>query len=331
MPDNNYGMVNTIGGLIMLKKIRIRKVETEMPSDAAISQIATLSDNDKHVTLEVSVQLKKIQEIESTTLALLDIKDKSGCMQALLFGDNGKEFTSLLNSIKNGFTYRIGGNVATISDDTEDVELPFIDDVKGKNIFLIRALQYYPDSMFNTEVNELFGVPIEVLFDYNLKQAYDFVKENTDYLDDILINDVRDIQFSLYGNVIVLLSNGDVILDGNNVLSNVKLLSFRNGYVIFAISNDRIIRCLTSNSNHALFMNNNDSTYKKILVTPLVVVALTNEGDIKFYGDIGYVEENNDIVVIKDGLPYSLLYEHDYFGEIPDVLVEGELNDVVII
>lgn len=331
----------------MTKKIGIRKVETEMPSDAVISQIATLSDNDKHVTLEVSVQLKKIQEIESTTLALLDIKDKSGCMQALLFGDNGKEFTSLLSSIKDGFTYRIGGNVATISDDTEDVELPFIDDIKGKKIFLIRALQYYPDSMFNTEVNELFGVPIEALFDYNLKQSYDFVKENTDYLDDILINDVRDIQFSLYGNVIILLSNGDVILDGNNVLSNIKLLSFRNGYVIFAISNDRIIRCLTSNIAHALFMNNYDSTYKKILVTPLVMVALTNDGDIKFYGDIldttidyhrfkdiediGYIEENNDIVVIKDGLPYSLLYEHDYFGEIPDVLVEGELNDVVII
>lgn len=331
----------------MTKKIGIRKVETEMPSDAVISQIATLSDNDKHVTLEVSVQLKKIQEIESTTLALLDIKDKSGCMQALLFGDNGKEFTSLLNSIKDGFTYRIGGNVATISDDTEDVELPFIDDIKGKKIFLIRALQYYPDYMFNTEVNELFGVPIEVLFDYNLKQAYDFVKENTDYLDDILINDVRDIQFSLYGNVIILLSNGDVILDGNNVLSNVKLLSFRNGYVIFAISNDRIIRCLTSNIAHALFMNNYDSTYKKILVTPLVMVALTNDGDIKFYGDIldttidyhrfmnveniGYVEKNTDIVVIKDGLPYSLLYEHNYSGEAPEVMVEGELDDVVII
>lgn len=329
----------------MTKKIGIRKVETEIPSDAVISQIATLSENDKHVTLEVTVQLRKIQEIEDTTFALLDIKDKTGSMQALLFGDDGKEFASLLNSIKNGFTYRIGGAVATISDDTEDVELPFIDDVKGKKIFLIRALQYYPDSMFNTEVNELFGVSIESLYDYNLKQAYDLVKEHTDYLVDI--NDVKDIQFSLYGNVIILLSNGDVILDGNDVLSNIKLLSFRNGYVIFAISNDRIIRCLTSNSNHALFMNNNDSTYKKILVTPLVVVALTNDGDIKFYGDIldttidyhrfmdiedvGYVEENNDIVVIKDGLPYSLLYKHDYFGEIPDVLVEGELNDVVII
>lgn len=67
----------------MTKKIGIRKVETEMPSDAAISQIATLSDNGKHVTLEVSVQLKKIQEIESTTLALLDIKDKTGSMKAL--------------------------------------------------------------------------------------------------------------------------------------------------------------------------------------------------------------------------------------------------------
>lgn len=331
----------------MTKKIRIRKVETEIPSDAVISQIATLSENDKHVTLEVTVQLRKIQEIEDTTFALLDIKDKSDCMQALLFGDNGKEFASLLNSIKNGFTYRIGGNVATISDDTEDVELPFIEDVKGKKMFLIRALQYYPDSMFNSEVNELFGVSIESLYDYNLKQAYDLIKEHSDYLDGILIKDVIDIQFSLYGNVIILLRNGDVLFDGNNVLSNIKFLSFRNGYVIFAISNDRIIRCLTSNSNHALFMNNNDSTYKKILVTPLVMVALTNDGDIKFYGDIldttidyhrfmdiedvGYVEENNDIVVIKDGLPYSLLYEHDYFGEIPDVLVEGELNDVVII
>lgn len=67
----------------MTKKIGIRKVETEMPSDAAISQIATLNDNGKHVTLEVSVQLKKIQEIESTTLALLDIKDKTGSMKAL--------------------------------------------------------------------------------------------------------------------------------------------------------------------------------------------------------------------------------------------------------
>lgn len=46
----------------MTKKIGIRKVETEMPSDAVISQIATLSDNDKHVTLEVSVQLKKYRK-----------------------------------------------------------------------------------------------------------------------------------------------------------------------------------------------------------------------------------------------------------------------------
>lgn len=331
----------------MTKKVKFRKIETELPSDAIITQISNIDDNTRYANFEVSVHLKKIQEMEDTMFALLDIHDKSDSMKALLVGDKSENFTSVLNGIKDGFTYRMCGMVTTINDDVDDVELPFIDDIKGKKIFLIRALQYYPDSMFNTEVNELFGVSIEVLFDYNLKQAYDFVKENTDYLDEILINDVRDIQFSLYGNVIILLSNGDVILDGNNVLSNIKLLSFRNGYVIFAISNDRIIRCLTSNIAHALFMNNYDSTYKKILVTPLVMVALTNDGDIKFYGDIldtiieyhrflnvediGYVEENNDIVVIKDGLPYSLLYKHDYFGEIPDVLVEGELNDVVII
>lgn len=331
----------------MLKKIGIRKIETEIPYDVFVSSIDGLISKVDRVNLLVYFTSKKIYELEDTMFVLLNMYDNSGEMSALLVGNRDADFQTLVQNIMFGLKYRIAGNVCTLDNDTEDVELPFIDDIKGKKIFLIRALQYYPDSMFNTEVNELFGVSIEVLFDYNLKQAYDFVKENTDYLDEILINDVRDIQFSLYGNVIILLSNGDVILDGNNVLSNIKLLSFRNGYVIFAISNDRIIRCLTSNIAHALFMNNYDSTYKKILVTPLVMVALTNDGDIKFYGDIldtiieyhrflnvediGYVEENNDIVVIKDGLPYSLLYKHDYFGEIPDVLVEGELNDVVII
>lgn len=333
----------------MTKKVKFRKIETELPSDAIITQISNIDDNTRYANFEVSVHLKKIQEMEDTMFALLDIHDKSDSMKALLVGDKSENFTSVLNGIKDGFTYRMCGMVTTINDDVDDVELPFIDEIRDKKILLIRALQYYPDPIFNSnaEVNELFGVPIEDLYDYNLKQAYDLVKEHTDYLDGILINDVRDIKFSLYGNVIILLNKGDVILDGKKVLANIKLLSFRNGYVILAISNDRIIRCLTSNSAHTLFMNNNDSTYKKILVTPLVVVALTNEGDIKFYGDIldttidyhrfigiediGYVEENSDIVIIKDDLPYSLLYEHDYFGEIPDVLVEGELNDVVII
>lgn len=349
MPDNNYGMVNMIGGLIMTKKVKFRKIETELPSDAIITQISNIDDNTRYANFEVSVHLKKIQEMEDTMFALLDIHDKSDSMKALLVGDKSENFTSVLNGIKDGFTYRMCGMVTTINDDVDDVELPFIDEIRDKKILLIRALQYYPDPIFNSnaEVNELFGVPIEDLYDYNLKQAYDLVKEHTDYLDGILINDVRDIKFSLYGNVIILLNKGDVILDGKKVLANIKLLSFRNGYVILAISNDRIIHCLTCNNDGIAFITNNDYEYKKILVTPLSLIALTYENDIRFYGDlidividhsrfvniedIGYVEENNDIVVIKNGLPYSLLYEHDYSGKVPEVMVEGELDDVVII
>lgn len=333
----------------MPKKVKFRKIETELPSDAIITQISNIDDNTRYANLEVTVHLKKVQEIEDTIFALLEIHDKSGSMKAFLVGDKSEKFTSVLNGIKDGFTYRMCGIATTISDAVDDIELPFINEIKDTMILFIRALQYYPDPIFNSnaEVNELFGVPIETLYDYNLKQSYDFVKEHTNYLTDISINDVRDIQFSLYGNVIILLSNGDVLLDGKKVLSNIKLLSFRNGYVILAISNDRIIHCLTCNNDGINFIKNNENKYKKILVTPLSLVALTCENDIRFYGDlldividhrrfvsiedIGYVEENNDIVVIKDGLPYSLLYEHDYSGEVPEVMVEGELDDVVII
>ena len=87
--------------------------------------------------------------------------------------------------------------------------------------------------------------------------------------------------------------------------------------------------------------------YKKIIITPLVIVALTFEKDIKLFGmvcegfidyhrffdvdDIGYVEATDDIVVIKDGKVYSLFCENDYSNELPDVLVKGSTDTLDII
>lgn len=196
-------------------------------------------------------------------------------------------------------------------------------------------------------IDKLFGVDIVNLYNYNLDKAYNFVKENTKYLIDVSIEEVKDITFSAIGDIIILLRDGNVILNGNKILNNIKTLAFMSGLSIFAISNDHIITCLTGNDSSYNYINNDNCKYRKILVTPLVIVALTTDKDIRLFGtlcdqvvdyklyfdvdDIGFNEENNDIVIIKDGGVFSLFHEYDYSNEIPEVLVEGPLDDVEII
>lgn len=194
---------------------------------------------------------------------------------------------------------------------------------------------------------KLFGVDIVDLYNYNLDKAYNFVKDNTDYLVDVSIDEVKDINFSATKDIIVLLRDGTVILNGKKNLNNIKSLAFMSGLSIFAISNDRVITCLTGNDEVSNYINNDNYKYRKIIVTPLVIVALSTDGDIRLFGtlcdqvvdyklyfdldDIGYVEENDDIIVIKDGKVFSLFHQHDYSNEKPDVLVEGPLDDLEII
>ena len=194
---------------------------------------------------------------------------------------------------------------------------------------------------------KLFGVDIVKLYNYNLDKAYNFVKDNTDYLIDVPIEEVKNINFSAYKDIIILLRDGTVILNGNKCLTNIKTLAFISGLSIFAISNDHVITSLTGEDGLYNFINNDNYKYRKIIVTPLVIVALTHEKDIRLFGtlcdrvvdyqlyfnvdDIGYVEENDDIVIIKDCKVFSLFHEHDYSNEKPDVLVEGPLDDLEII
>ena len=194
---------------------------------------------------------------------------------------------------------------------------------------------------------KLFGVDIVKLYNYNLDKAYNFVKDNTDYLVDVDIDEVKDINFSAVKDIIILLKDGTVLVNGIKRLENIKTLAFMSGLSIFAISNDHVITCLTGNDESYSYINNDNYKYRKIIVTPLVIAALTHEKDIRVFGtlcdrvvdyqlyfnvdDIGYVEENDDIVIIKDGKVFSLFHEHDYSNEKPDVLVEGPLDDLEII
>lgn len=321
-----------------MKNIGIKEIKTNIPDDAFVSRIEGIIGNVKNVVFEGSFSNMHVYELEKGMIVTFNFNDKTGTIPALIFGDRDKDFKNFLESIIMSHTYRVRGNVCLVEE--VDDQLPFSKDLLNKRILAITAIDDLSDT-------KLFGVDIVKLYNYDVSEAYNFVKDNTDYLSDISIDDVKDIEFSATSDIIILLNNGDVILNGELKVNNIKLLVFLSGLSIFGISNEnQIIPIIGSNYSYS-FINNNNSKYKKILINPLVIVALTNDNNIKLYGticdgavdynrlidveDIGYIDENDDVVVIKNGKPYSLFYENDYSNEVPDVLVEGSLKDIIVI
>ena len=149
----------------MTKKIGIKKIETNIPYDIFISSIDGIAGAVKGVTLDVYFTSKRIYELEDTMFVILDMYDSTSEMKALLVGNRDKEFTSLVDSIKidADVRYRISGNVS-IPSDNDDVELPFMNDIKNNKLFCIYAFQRNPKSTY-CELKHLARTEIEKVRD----------------------------------------------------------------------------------------------------------------------------------------------------------------------
>jgi len=305
----------------MTKKIEIKKIETMIPYDAFISKIANITGEVKHVNLEVYFTSKEIHEIKDTMFAVLNMCDSSGEMKAILVGNRDNEFVSLVNKIKHGLKYRISGNICTLSDEIDEVKLPFIDELKNTSIFCIYALQCYSDTIYGIDLNEFNSCT-------SVNEEYKVIKKYTSYLNNISEEEVKDIKVSAYGEIVTLLNDGTLYINDENKLENIKTIHYINSHTICAISKDNVITVLTKKGICNIdYLNNNNYQYKKILVTEFGIAALTHEGVVIYFGDISssiidhtrfididdidYEEDSGGITVIKKGKKYSLFHLKD--------------------
>jgi len=192
---------------------------------------------------------------------------------------------------------------------------------------------------------KLFGENIDDVYFFDLKTAYDFVNKNTNYLENISIDEVKEIKFSYYKDIIILLKNGVLIINGEETSKDIKTLGIDGGMYVFSISNNNIITCLTGNWKTTQLINNNNYKYKKIIMNGLGIAALTYENTIKYFGafidgfidytnfydvdDIGYIEETDEIVIIKKDRIISLFANEDC--KYKNILTNGTSERFVII
>ena len=221
----------------MTKKIGIKMIKTSVPYDAFISSIDGLVGPSRGVNLEVYVTSKKIYELENTMFVLLNMYDNSGEMKALLVGEKNQDFISLIDNIKNGLRYRISGTVSIVPNE-EDIELPFMSELKNSKLFCIYALQCYSDTIYGIDLNE-FNSCID------LQEEYEVVAKYTDYLNDITKKDVKDIKASCYNEIVILLNDGTLYINGEKKLDNINMIHYIDSHTICAISKDNIVSGLT--------------------------------------------------------------------------------------
>lgn len=194
------------------------------------------------------------------------------------------------------------------------------------------------------EDTDFFGVDIVDAYDLKTEELYKIIKENTKYLDKIKKEDIKDIKVTYYKEIVVLLKDGTVYLDGIEQYSNIKEIIFMSGVNIFGISNENQIVSITGSDNNTRFMSNNNYKYKKIFRNPLVIAALNHEKEVKIYGcmldfainyknfydvdDIAYIEDEDDVVVLKKDKIISLLHNTEYYDV--ELVLEGKGKDYQI-
>lgn len=131
------------------------------------------------------------------------------------------------------------------------------------------------------EEKNLNGVLLTDLYNYDLNEAYEFVKKNTDYLKEIKKTEVKQIEFSYYKDIVILMNNGELFINNKLEDNNIKRIFFQDGTKMYTISNRNVIKQIISKTMLGIYMNNSDYEYKKILIDWCSMAALTFEGTVR--------------------------------------------------
>ncbi len=133
-------------------KVKYKNVKTDIPSNTRILKIENAVDKDRNVTFEVIVDDKNIYEFEDTIFMILNIRDDTENISALVVGNNTIETENLFKSIHLQEKYRINGNITTDIDFVYEGLLELVEDdkkikkemLKDKLLF-VRAIQKIED------------------------------------------------------------------------------------------------------------------------------------------------------------------------------------------
>lgn len=122
------------------------------------------------------------------------------------------------------------------------------------------------------------------IYDINDRdKKIEYIRNNTNGLNGINLDDVKQIETDYYNNVYVLLYNGKLYENGKLKNYNIDELYMFDGLTLFKISNNKIFPIIDDKNdwtNIDWYFYNNGCSYKKIIKDILYFVALAEDGRV---------------------------------------------------
>ena len=173
-------------------------------------------------------------------------------------------------------------------------------------------------NMANEEVlNEIYDkVSNKIIKIYSIEdkqKRLEYIKNNTNGLNGINIENVKQLETDYWNNVYTLLKNGDLYENGQIADIDIKSIYYLDGLNLYVITNDNKIIPLNREkegwTNLDYYLNNKNCSYKKIIIDTLYITALTKEGRVigthSNPAGLGIVPENfldvEDIKLVEIG------------------------------
>lgn len=176
---------------------------------------------------------------------------------------------------------------------------------------------------------------------YNLssKEAIrKYIRENTNTLDGIQDEDIKQIETDYYNTIYVLLNNGDLYKEGKLQSKEIDSLWMLDGFHLFSIGTDNVVMPLQEFTSISRYLNNDDCRYKKIITNVLHFVGLTQDGKVRAttcdptgFGIIPDNFINVDDIMFIDDQPHIIKNKQTillYVGDM-DEIFSPELNTYI--
>lgn len=95
-----------------MKKIKYKKIQTEISNDTYISKLASIVEKVKNVTFKVVLEDIKVYEFEDTMLVIMLIKDATDAISALMIGNRDEATKNIVKKLNQGEKYLIKGDIS---------------------------------------------------------------------------------------------------------------------------------------------------------------------------------------------------------------------------
>ena len=172
------------------------------------------------------------------------------------------------------------------------------DKIKSIELF-INAYEYfkldYQKSKFDyyqSEILDLLGFDDMDILKMNPKKIYtmndeekiEYIKCYTNGLKGISKENVEQIESDYYDNVFVLTKDKKLYKNGNLINKQIKEIYMLDGCHLYKVTSDNKIRPIDDDlkwNDIDIYLNNNDCSYKKIVISTMNIIALTKDGKVR--------------------------------------------------